>query len=150
MSQPARTVCAYLNFEGRCEEALKFYESALGITVEALMRFKDAPPAPQGEPGQDSCVPGDPEKIMHCAFRVGSSMVMASDCRCSGQPAFAGVSLALEVPDTGDAARCFQGLSEGGTVCMPLEKTFWSPAFGVVTDKFGVCWMISTAPASQP
>ena len=146
MSTPARTVCAYLNFEGRCEEALNFYRSALGIEVEALMRFKDAPPG--DGPPSESCTPGDPEKVMHCAFRVGSTMVMASDCRCSGQPAFAGVSLALEVPDAEDAARCFQALSDGGTVCMPLEKTFWSPAFGVVTDKFGVCWMISTAPGN--
>jgi len=144
MSTPSRSVCAFLNFEGRCEEAITFYQSALGIQVDTLMRFKDAPPAP----ASNDCPSGDPAKIMHCSFRIGSTMVMASDCQCSGKPSFAGVSLALEVPDEADAARCFNALSEGGTVHMPLAKTFWSPSFGVVADKFGVCWMISTAPQS--
>lgn len=144
MNNPARSVSAFLNFEGRCEEALEFYKSALGIEVDALMRFKDAPPSDSN----DGCPGGDPEKIMHSSFRIGSTMVMASDCQCSGEVKFAGVSLALGVPDEADAAKCFTALSEEGTVHMPLGKTFWSPAFGVVTDKFGVCWMISTAPES--
>lgn len=147
MSTPAtRSITPYLNFEGRCEEALEFYKSALGATVEAIMRFKDAPPPEASDaPAPEGCAPGDPEKVMHSTFRVGSTVVMASDCRCSGQPAFAGVSLALEVPDEADATKCFNALAEGGAVHMPLTKTFWSPLFGVVADKFGVCWMINTA-----
>jgi PhnB protein len=137
---PSRSVSAYLNFEGRCEEALEFYKSALGAEVDTVMRFKEAP-------ASDECPSGDPEKIMHSAFRIGSTMIMASDCQCSGKTAFAGVSLALDVPDEADAARCFEVLSAGGTVHMPLGKTFWSPSFGVVADKFGVCWMINAREA---
>lgn len=72
---------------------------------------------------------------------------MASDCHGSGKPAFAGISLALGVTDATDASCCFEALSAGGTICMPLGATFWSPAFGVVTDRFGVTWMINAAPA---
>lgn len=141
MNNASRAVRPYLNFEGCCEEALNFYKAALGAEVEALMRFKEAPPG-------DECPIGEPEKIMHCAFRIGTTTVMASDCRCSGEASFVGVSLALEVPDAADAEKCFAALSDGGSVHMPLGKTFWSPAFGVVGDKFGVCWMISTTPQS--
>lgn len=143
MNNPDRSVAAYLNFDGRCEEALNFYKSALGIEVDMQMRFKDAPPS---EPNEGCPPPDDPEKIMHSSFRIGKTIVMASDCQCSGKANFAGVSLALSVPDEADAQKCFKALSEGGAVLMPLGRTFWSPAFGVVTDKFGVCWMISTEP----
>ncbi|MBN8248300.1 MAG: VOC family protein [Verrucomicrobia bacterium] len=136
-----RTVSAYLNFDGRCAEALAFYEQAVGVEIVERMLFKDAPPSEGSATG--GCGSSNPDLIMHAAFRVGQTLVMASDCHGAGHPAFAGISLALGVADAADAARCFAALSPGGSVCMPLGATFWSPAFGVVTDHFGVTWMIN-------
>ena len=132
-------VQAYLNFDGRCEEALEFYRKALGAEVSALMKFKDSP-EPCGEGGMP---PGTENKVMHSMFRVGETMLMASDCHCKGQPKFEGISLALSPKSVASAEKLFAALSDGGAVQMPLTKTFWSPSFGVVTDKFGVPWMIS-------
>ena len=131
----------YLFFEGRCEEALEFYRSAIGAEVTALMRFKDGP-----DPG--SCGPGNEEKVMHSSFRIGDAEVMASDGMASGNPNFQGVSLALTVPDEAAASRHFNALADGGQVQMPLTKTFFSPSFGMVADRFGVAWMIMAEPAS--
>jgi PhnB protein len=103
------------------------------------MRFKESPePCPEGQ-----MPPGSENKVMHSMFRVGETMLMASDCHCKGQPKFEGISLALSPKTVAAAEKLFAALSDGGTVCMPLGKTFWSPAFGVVTDKFGLSWMIS-------
>jgi PhnB protein len=129
----------YLNFDGRCEEALEFYRKAVGAEVTALMRFNQSPePCPEG-----TMPAGTENKVMHSTFRIGETTVMASDCHCKGQPKFEGISLALSPPTAAAAEKLFKGLSDGGSVQMPLTKTFWSPAFGVVTDKFGVSWMIS-------
>ncbi len=128
----------YLFFEGRCEEALGFYREALGAEVTALMRFKDSPDPPP--PGM--VPPGAEGKVMHAEFRVGGATLMASDGRCSGQPRFGGVSLALSVPDEATTDRFFAALAEGGQVQMPIGKTFFSPRFGVVADRFGVSWMV--------
>ncbi len=128
----------YLFFEGRCEEAIEFYRGALGAEVTALMRFRECPdPTPPG-----MVPPGSEDKVMHAAFRIGGATVMASDGRCSGQPRFGGVSLSVSVPDEATADRFFAALAEGGQVQMPLGKTFFSPRFGVVADRFGVSWMI--------
>lgn len=128
----------YLFFEGRAEEALGFYREALGAEVLMLMRFNDSPdPLPPG-----MIPPGAGNKIMHASFRVGGAEVMASDGRCGGAPSFAGVSLSLSVPDEETADRFFAALAEGGQVQMPIGKTFWSPRFGMVADRFGVSWMI--------
>ena len=131
----------YLFFNGRCEEALEFYKKALGAEVTMLMRFKDSPEPPQ--PGM--VPPGSENKIMHVSFRVGDSTVMASDGHCTGQTNFQGFSLSLTVPNEAEADRKFAALAEGGHVQMPLTKTFWSPRFGMVSDRFGVGWMISVA-----
>jgi PhnB protein len=130
----------YLNFDGRCEEAIEFYGRALGAEVEMLMRYKDAPTEACG-PGV--APPGD--KVMHASFRIGDSKLMASDCHCGGQPNFQGFSLSLTVPNEAAAERLFASLADGGKVQMPLAKTFFSPRFGVVADRFGVCWMIHVA-----
>jgi PhnB protein len=131
----------YLFFEGRCEEAIEFYRGALGAEVTALMRFRECPdPMP---PGMVS--PGSEDKVMHAAFRIGGATVMASDGRCSGQPRFGGVSLSVSVPDEATADRFFAALAEGGRVQMPLGKTFFSPRFGMVADRFGVSWMVVVA-----
>lgn len=132
----------YLFFEGRCEEAVEFYRRALGAEVTMLMRFKESP-----EPPQAGCVaPGSEDKVMHASFRIGETAVMASDGRCTGQPSFQGFSLSITAKDEAEAARLFTALAEGGQVQMPLGKTFFSPCFGMVTDRFGVSWMIVTAP----
>lgn len=130
----------YLNFNGRCEDAINFYRSTLGAEVEMLVRFKDNP-----DPGV--CAPGTENKVMHVSLRIGSTMVLASDCGCEGQSKFEGFSLSLTAPDVGEAKRLFAALGQGGKVEMPLDKTFFSPCFGVVSDRFGVSWMVYVAPA---
>ncbi|WP_374367126.1 VOC family protein [Dongia sp.] len=136
-------VKSYLSFEGRCEEALDFYQKALGAKVKEVMRFKDAPEQPSG----DGCVaPMSGDKIMHSAFQIGESELMATDGMNSGTPNFAGTSQALVVKTANEADRYFQALAEGGQVMMPLAKTFFSEKFGMTTDRFGVPWMIVVMP----
>jgi PhnB protein len=131
-------VQAYLNFDGRTEEALEFYRGALGAEVTALMRFKDSP-----QPAAPGMVPpGAENKVMHASFRIGETTLMASDCHCGSNPTFQGISLTLMPPNDAGAARIFASLSEGGQVQMPLGKTFFASSFGVVVDRFGVTWMI--------
>ncbi|MDH5329750.1 MAG: VOC family protein [Aquincola sp.] len=134
---------AYLFFNGRCEEAIEFYRKALGAEVQMLMRNKDAPEKPP--PGM--LPPGTDDKVMHANLRVGSSVLMVSDGRCNGQPEFRGFSLSLDAANEAEAERMFSALADGGTVQMPLAKTFWSPKFGMVADRFGVGWMVSVPPA---
>lgn len=132
----------YLFFEGRCDEAIEFYRRALGAEVTMLMRFKDnpAPPAP------GTCAPGSGDKVMHANLRIGNTVVMASDGRCQGAPSFQGFALSLAVPDDAAAERAFAALADRGQVRMPLGKTFFSSRFGMVTDRFGVSWMIIVTP----
>jgi PhnB protein len=128
----------YLFFDGRCEEAVEFYKGALGAEVEMLMRFKDSPDPPP--PGM--VPPGSGDKVMHACFRIGDTAVMASDGRCQGRPSFQGFSLSLAAADEAEADRLFAALADGGQVQMPLNKTFFSPRFGMVADRFGVSWMV--------
>jgi len=132
-------VQSYLFFDGRCEEALDFYKKALGAKVEMMMRFKENP-----EPVKEGCAGGtvQPDKVMHASFRIGDTEVMASDGMCSGKPSFQGFSLTLNPKTEAEADRLFGVLAEGGQVQMPMEKTFFSPRFGVVADRFGVPWMV--------
>lgn len=129
----------YLFFNGRCEEALEFYRKTIGAQDTMLVRYKDSPQPPP--PGM--VPPGCEDKIMHTSFRVGDTIVMASDGDCEGQPSFQGFSLSLTAADTAEAQRVFAALAEGGQVRMPLTKTYWSPLFGMLADKFGVGWMVS-------
>jgi PhnB protein len=128
----------YLSFEGRCEEAIEFYKKALGAKVDMLMRFKEAP-------DQSMMSPGSGDKVMHAALRAGDTQLLMSDGRCTGSPNFTGIALALSVATDADAERTFNALAEGGKVNMPLAKTFFSPKFGMVADKFGVGWMVLVA-----
>jgi len=129
-------VQSYLFFNGRTQEALDFYQEAAGAEIEMVMRFKDNP-EPEHNP------PGSEDKVMHAAFRIGHTQILASDGMCSGTPAaFAGVSLALTCDSVADAERLFEGLSAGGTIDMPMAETFFSPKFGALTDRFGVSWMV--------
>jgi PhnB protein len=126
----------YLFFEGRCEEAIEFYRKALGAEVTILLKFKDSP-------DPDMCPSGAEEKVMHANLRIGETSVMVSDGCCKEAPAFRGFSLSLSPTDAAEAERLFAALSVDGQVEMTLTKTFWSPCFGMVTDRFGVSWMIN-------
>jgi PhnB protein len=133
----------YLMFEGRAEEAAKFYEKAIDAKIGDFMRYKDAP-ATDGPP-PEGCAPGPdmtPDKIMHMSLKVGEATIMASDGMCSGKPNFQGISLALIAKSEAEANKKFAALGDGGQVQMPLAKTFFSPAFGMVADRFGVSWMV--------
>jgi PhnB protein len=132
-------VQSYLFFDGRCEEAVEFYKKALGAKVEMLMRFIEAPDPPP--PGM--VPPGFENKVMHASLRIGDTVMMASDGCTEGNPNFKGFSLSLALAKEADADRFFAALADGGQVQMPLGKTFWSPRFGMVVDRFGVGWMIN-------
>ena len=137
----------YLFFEGRCEEALEFYKKAIGAEVTMLMRNKDNP---QADSVKMQLPPGTENKVMHCEFKVGETTLMASDGFCRGEQAstkFQGFSLSIGVADAAAARKVFSALgSEGGKVDMPLEKTFFSESFGMVTDKFGIGWLVNAQP----
>ena len=133
---------AHLFFDGRCEEAIEFYRKAIGAEVTMLMRFKDCP-----EPQQPGMLPpGAENKVMHARINVGGTPILLSDGHCQGKPSFEGFSLSLTVPDEATAERLFNALADGGQVRMPLGKTFFSPKFGMVADRFGVGWMVYVAP----
>jgi len=133
----------YLFFEGRCEEALGFYRQALGAKVEMMMRNRESP-----EPPPPECMPpGAEDKIMHASFSVDGARILASDGMSSGRPDFKGFGIALTVPSEADADRKFDALAQGGKVIMPLDRTFFSPRFGMVADRFGITWMIMVDPA---
>jgi PhnB protein len=129
----------YLFFEGRAEEAFALYKKVLGAEIEMLMRYQDSP-------DKSGPMPADQTKVMHASLRIGGATLMASDGHVSGKPNFQGFSLAVTAKDEADAKRMFEGLAAGGEVRMPLTKTFFSPAFGMLADKFGVGWMIMVAP----
>lgn len=131
----------YLFFEGRCDEAIQFYRTALGAEVEMLMRFKESP-------DRAMVTPGTEDKVMHASVRVGDTTLLLSDGRCQGPSSFHGFALSLTVPDEKEADRVFASLGDGGQVQMPLTRTFFSPRFGMVADRFGVSWMVYVTPAS--
>ena len=132
----------YLLFDGRCEEALNFYRGALGAEILSLMRFKDSP-----LPGDlDARPPGSGDKIMNASFRVGDSLLMASDGHCGGKPEFKGVALSITLPDAAEANRIFAALAQEGEVLMPMTETFFAQRFGMVADRFGLSWLVLAAP----
>jgi PhnB protein len=131
----------YLFFQGRCEEALKFYQKALGAEVQMIMRYKESP-----EPPPPGMIPANwSDKIMHSSLKIGQTVVMASD-GCGEAGKFEGFKLSISVKTEAEAQEFFAALSEGGKVEMPLTKTFWSPLFGMLEDKFGVGWMVGINP----
>ena len=141
-NQASATVQPYLFFDGRCEEALEFYKKAIGAEVQMMMRNKESPdPHPPG-----MLPPGTENKVMHATLRIGDTTVMASDGHAKGQPKFEGFSLSLNAKNEAEAERLFAALSDGGQVRLPLTKTFFSPRFGMLADKFGMGWMIIVEP----
>ena len=139
-----KSVQPYLFFEGKCEEAIEFYKQHIGAEVVMLMRYSDSP-----EPAHPGMPPGSERKVMHSTLKIGDSIVMASDGMCGSSPTFEGFSLSLVMPNEAEAQRVFAAFSEGGQVNMPLGKTFWSPLFGMVKDRFGIHWMV-TLPQVSP
>lgn len=127
----------YLFFDGRCEEAIEFYKTALGAKVGRLVRFKDNP---EPQPGMTPA--GCENKVMHANIEIGESTLLLSDGRCQGNQKIEGFSLSLTLASEAEAERVFTALSQGGQVRMPLGKTFFSPRFGMLADKFGVAWMV--------
>ena len=131
----------YLFFEGRCEEAIEFYKSALGAEVQMMMRNSDSPaPPPEG-----MLPPNSGNKVMHASLLIKGALIMMSDGGCNGHPAFKGFSISLDCADEAEAHAAFDALAVGGQVMMPLSKTFWAPLFGMLSDKFGVGWMIGVS-----
>jgi PhnB protein len=128
----------YLAFEGRCDEALAFYKSAVGAEVTMLMRFKEMPGGcPEGSPAAVH-----PDKVMHSEMKIGNSLILASDGHCTGNPKFEGISLTIDASSDAQAQKLFNALAAGGKVAMPLTKTFFASQFGMLTDRFGVAWMV--------
>ena len=125
----------YVFFDGRCEEAIDFYKKAIGAHTEMVMRWKDCP-------DKSAVTPQNENKVMHASLTIGDSTMLVSDGHCQGKTTFAGFSLTLVLATEAEADRIFAALSDGGAVGMPLAKTFFSPRFGMVTDRFGVGWMI--------
>ena len=124
----------YLFFDGRCEEAMAFYQQALGAKQIMMMRFKDCPD-PSMVP------PGGADRVMHARLDIGGNTLLLSDG--SGQEhQFEGFALSITAADAAEAELKFNALAEGGQVRMPLGKTFFSPAFGMLADRFGVSWMV--------
>jgi PhnB protein len=128
----------YLFFEGRCEEAIEFYKKALDAEVLMLMRVKDSPETPPS----GGAPTGTENKVLHARLRISENVVLMSDGRCTGKPVFEGFFLSITVPTAAEADKFFNALADGGQVHMPLAKTFFSPRFGMVADRFGVGWMV--------
>ena len=132
-------VQAYISYRGRCEEALEFYTKSIGAEVTDLMRWKESPDQAMKAP------PGFDEKVMNASFRIGDTLLMADDSPGESPAEFKGMTLAIEVADDAEARRVFSALGQGGKVTMPLTKTFWTSSFGMLTDRFGVPWMVNVA-----
>ncbi len=137
-------ITTYIHFDGKCEEAINFYKKTLGAQVNAIMRFSDAPKPPDGQQSTGP-MPASPEQIMHSEVRFGDTVVFMSDC---GKP-LQGFSLIYSLKEPAEAQKVFKALSEGGKVLQPMSKTFFSPAFGMVDDRFGVNWMVMV-PQQMP
>lgn len=127
----------YLFLNGRADEAIAFYQDALGAEVAMRMTFGDSP-----EPSPMPLPTGWDRKVMHAALKVGDMHLMLSDADCTDEAEFRGFRLSLTLDGEAAARRAFDKLAEGGSVQMPLAKTFWSPLFGMLEDKFGIGWMI--------
>jgi PhnB protein len=132
---------AYLFFDGNCAEAMRFYERTLGGKMQMMMSYGESPPG-QAMPG------ADPSRIMHATLIVDGQELMASDGMPGDRSNGKGFSLSLSYPEVAEAHRVFGLLAEGGQVRMPMAKTFWSEAFGMLVDRFGTPWMVSGGDAS--
>ena len=127
---------AYLNFKGQCEEAFKLYEQVLGGKIMAMMKYSDSPMADQ--------VPAESRNaIMHASMVVGDQALFGSDAPPEHFEKPQGFAVSLSIAEPAEADRVFQALSEGGSVQMPIQETFWAQRFGMLRDRFGTPWMIN-------
>lgn len=133
-------LCAYLSFDGNCADAMRFYERVLGGRIETLIRYADAP----GDATMPPLSPEDADRIMLARLALDEQTLLASDAT-AGHPYAGkkGMALALVYPTVSDAQRVFEQLADGGTVTMPLQKTFWAEAYGALVDRYGTRWMLS-------
>jgi len=130
------TLDSYIFFDGQCAQAMRFYERVLGGKLEKMITYGQSP-----DPA--NCPPGDPNRIMHaCIVLPGGRMLMASDTPEGMHKPMQGFALALNYPTADEARKVFDELAAGGTVMMPMARTFWSEAFGMFTDRFGTPWMV--------
>jgi len=134
----------YVFFDGRCEEALRFYGDKLGAEVLFKMHYKDAPPD-----AQRPIPPGSEDKVMHASVKIGTTIVMMSDDCANPNVTHTGFSLSLTADNLADGETFYNALAEGGQVVMPWQATFWTKGFGMVTDRFGLGWMVTIPDAGQ-
>jgi PhnB protein len=131
----------HLSFTGQCQEAFKFYQQCLGGNIQTMMTHGDSPIADQ--------VPSEwRDKILHATLIVGETALMGADVPPDSYKEPRGFSITIQINDPADAERIFRALSEGGTVTMPLQETFWAAGFGMVVDRFGIPWMVNCGQAA--
>jgi PhnB protein len=126
----------YLFFNGRTEEALAFYQKSLGAETLSVLHFKDSPEGVNATPEWM-------DKVMHATFRIGQSLIMASDGVNATPQIFSGFSISIAADDVEAGHKIFTALSDGGVVRMAWQATFWTSGFGMVSDKFGIPWMVT-------
>lgn len=132
----------YLNFNGQCEIAFRFYEQCLGGKIEATMTYGESPMAEQTPPQWRN-------KIMHASLIVGDKVLMGADSPPERYEEPKGLSVLLGIDDPVEAERVFHALAEDGTVQMPIQETFWAARFGMLVDRFGIPWMINCDRAAE-
>lgn len=128
----------YLFFDGNCADAMRFYEATLGGKIEMMLTYGESPEKDNPE----HCPPGSESRIMHASMSLDGRLLMASDTPAGHFKPMAGFALSLSYPSAAEAGRIFDKLAEGGQVMMPMGKTFWAEAFGMLTDRFGTPWMV--------
>jgi PhnB protein len=129
-------VNTHLNFGGNCRAAFDYYAKVFGSKIEMAMTWGESPM-------KDQCSPAEHDKIIHIAMKVGETMLMGADAPPERFEKATGITLAVSPKTADEANRLFAALSDGGSVTMPIQATFWSPAFGMCTDRFGMPWMVS-------
>jgi PhnB protein len=133
----------YLNFNGQCAEAFRFYEQCFGGKILMMQTHGETP-------AKDHVPPDWHDKVMHARMTVGEQVLMGSDAPPDRYSPPTGISVAINVASPAEGERIFKQLAEGGTVTMPFEKTFWSSGFGMLVDRFGIPWMVNSAEAPEP
>lgn len=130
-------IIPHLNFNGQCREAFETYAKVLGGEIIFMGTYAEMPDADQFPPEMQKL-------IMHTTIKLGDQMIMGADCPPDRFEKAQGLSISINLKDAADAERIFNELSEGGNVVMPFQQTFWSPGFGMFTDRFGTPWMVNT------
>ncbi|HUB82557.1 MAG TPA: VOC family protein [Bryobacteraceae bacterium] len=135
-------ISAYLNFNGQCEEAFNLYQKVLGGKIEGLFRYEGTPAAGQAPPDWG-------QKIMHARLVTDQNEIMGADSPHGGDGPAKRFCMSIGLKDTNEAERIFNGLAEGGSIQMPLQQTFWAAKFGMLTDRFGIPWMVNCEGPQQ-